>query len=61
MMNQVTRDIAANLKVSLGDASMIQYALECDDFDFSACSNRQLYSAAKRAYRDILAESMEIA
>ena len=40
---------------------MIQYALECDDFDFSACSNRQLYSAAKRAYRDILAESMEIA
>ena len=60
-MNQVTRDIAAALKVSLGDAVMIQYALECDGFDFSECSNRQLYSAAKSAYRGILAESMEIA
>jgi len=60
-MNKVTRDIAANLNVSLGDAALIQYALECDGFDFSECSNRQLYREAKRAYADILAESMEIA
>lgn len=60
-MNQVTRDIAANLKVSLGDAIMIQHALECDGFDFSECTDRQLYREAKRAYMEILAESMEIA
>jgi hypothetical protein len=60
-MNQVTRDIATALKVSLGDAVMIQHALECDGFDFSECTDRQLYREAKRAYIEILTESMEIA
>jgi hypothetical protein len=60
-MNKVTRDIAANLKISLGDALLVQDAMECDGFDFSECSNRQLYSEAKRHYNEILIEMMEIA
>jgi hypothetical protein len=60
-MNIYTRNIAANLKVTLGDAVLIQHALECDGFDFSECTDRQLYREAKRAYIEILTESMEIA
>jgi cell division ATPase FtsA len=53
MMNIVTRDIAEGLQISLEQAEQIQNCMECDGFDFSECSTRQLISTAKRITRDI--------
>ena len=53
-MNIVTREIAEGLKISLDDALRVQNEMECDGFDFSECSTRQLVSTAKRIYKDIL-------
>lgn len=47
-MNKVTRDIAENLKISLEEALRIQDQMEEDGFDFSQCTDRKLYSTAKR-------------
>jgi hypothetical protein len=52
-MNQVTRDIAAYLKISLVEALQVQDMMECDGFDFSECTNRQLYSTAKRMHSEM--------
>ena len=52
-MNQVTRDIAEGLQVSLEQALQVQTCMECDGFDFVGCSTRQLISTAKRITRDI--------
>lgn len=53
-MNQVTRDIAANLKITLEDALRVQDEMECEGFDFSECTNRQLINTAKRIANDII-------
>lgn len=60
-MNIYTREIAANLKITIGTAQLVQYGMEDDGFDFSESSTRQLISTAKRIYRQILKESMETA
>ena len=52
-MNIVTREIAEGLKISLEQALQVQTCMECDGFDFSGCSTRQLISTAKRITRDI--------
>ena len=52
-MNQVTRDIAEGLKISLEHALQLQEQMECDGFDFSECSTRQLISTVKRIARDM--------
>ena len=52
-MNIVTREIAEGLKISLEQASQVQYQMECDGFDFSECSTRQLVSTAKRIVVDM--------
>jgi hypothetical protein len=57
-MNIVTREIAEGLKISLEDALRVQNEMECDGFDFSECSTRQLVSTAKRIYKDILEQML---
>jgi hypothetical protein len=57
-MNIVTREIAEGLKISLEDALRVQEQMECDGFDFSECSTRQLISTAKRIYKDILEQML---
>ena len=52
-MNIYTREIAAALQISLEAAAQVQYLMECDDFDFSESSTRQLISTAKRIVRDM--------
>ena len=52
-MNIVTHEIAEGLKISLEQSLQIQNCMECDGFDFSECSTRQLISTAKRITRDI--------
>ncbi len=44
-MNIYTREIATALQISLEAAAQLQYLMECDDFDFSESSTRQLISA----------------
>ena len=51
-MNIVTREIAEGLQISLEQALQLQEQMECDGFDFSECSTRQLISTAKRIVRD---------
>jgi hypothetical protein len=34
-------------------AAQVQYHMECDDFDFSESSTRQLINVAKRMVRDM--------
>ena len=53
MMNIVTREIAEGLQISLEQALQLQEQMECDGFDFSECSTRQLISTAKRIVRDM--------
>lgn len=53
MMNQVTREIAEGLQISLEHALQIQDQMECDGFDFSECSTRRLISTVKRIARDM--------
>jgi hypothetical protein len=58
MMNIVTREIAEGLQISLEDALRVQTEMECDGFDFSECSTRQLVSTAKRIYKDMLEQML---
>jgi hypothetical protein len=46
-MNQVTRDIAAILEISLDDAVRIQYEMECNGFDFSEATTNQFMREIK--------------
>ena len=52
-MNIYTSQIATALQISLEAAAQVQYHMECDDFDFSESSIRQLINAAKRMVRDM--------
>ena len=52
-MNIYTSQIAAALQISLEAAAQVQYHMECDDFDFSESSTRQLINVAKRMVRDM--------
>ncbi len=52
-MNIYTSQIATALQISLEAAAQVQYLMECDDFDFSESSTRQLINVAKRTVRDM--------
>jgi len=52
-MNIYTSQIATALQISLKAAAQVQYLMECDDFDFSESSTRQLINVAKRTVRDM--------
>ena len=49
-MNIHTRDIATLLSISLEDAERVQYEMECNDFDFSEATYRQIKREALFCY-----------
>jgi len=53
-MNQVTLQIATLLNVNLEIALKIQNYMECDDFDFSECTNKQFTNEVKKVFSIIL-------
>ena len=49
-MNIYTRQIAELLSISLEDAERVQYEMECNDFDFSEATYRQIKREALFCY-----------
>lgn len=49
-MNIYTRQIAELLSISLEDARLVQYEMECNGFDFSEAPDRQFEREALFCY-----------